>query len=289
MHAIGNYDNQIFPGLCVCYVSTETFLNEFIDAIRTKGQTAFKRRYRAYDVLLVDDIQLLEGKKETQEEFFYTFNSFYEAEKQIVISSDRHPRSIATLEDRLRSRFESGLITDVQPPELETRLAILRKKSEGEKVVVPEEVLELIATNVKDNIRELEGALIRLSAYASIHDVPMTPQLAEKVLSDVIDANAPRSVTPDEILEATAKAFDLSIEQIHGPSRRRPLVSARQTAMYLFRELTDYSYPAIASEFGGRDHTTVMHAQRKVAKLMSERRQVYEQVTELIHKIRSGE
>jgi chromosomal replication initiator protein len=289
LHAIGNYDNQIFPGLCVCYVSTETFLNEFIDAIRTKGQTAFKRRYRAYDVLLVDDIQLLEGKKETQEEFFYTFNSFYEAEKQIVLSSDRHPRSIATLEDRLRSRFESGLITDVQPPELETRLAILRKKSEGEKVVVPEEVLELIATNVKDNIRELEGALIRLSAYASIHDVPITAQLAEKVLSDVIDANAPRSVTPDEILEATAKAFDLSIEQIRGPSRRRPLVSARQTAMYLFRELTDYSYPAIASEFGGRDHTTVMHAQRKVAKLMSERRQVYEQVTELIHKIRSGE
>jgi chromosomal replication initiator protein len=288
LHAIGNYDNQIFPGLGVCYVSTETFLNEFIDAIRTKGQTAFKRRYRAYDVLLVDDIQLLEGKKETQEEFFYTFNSFYEAEKQIVISSDRHPRSIATLEDRLRSRFESGLITDIQPPELETRLAILRKKSEGEKVQVPEDVLELIATNVKDNIRELEGALIRLSAYASIHNVAITPQLAEKVLSDVID-NTPRSVSPDEILEATAKAFDLSIEQICGPSRRRPLVAARQTAMYLFRELTDYSYPAIASEFGGRDHTTVMHAQRKIAKLMSERRQVYEQVTELIHKIRSGD
>ena len=288
LHAIGNYDNQIFPSLGVCYVSTETFLNEFIDAIRTKGQTAFKRRYRAYDVLLVDDIQLLEGKKETQEEFFYTFNSFYEAEKQIVISSDRHPRSIATLEDRLRSRFESGLITDIQPPELETRLAILRKKSEGEKVQIPEDVLELIATNVKDNVRELEGALIRLSAYASIHNVPITPQLAEKVLSDVID-NTPRSVTPDEILEATAKAFDLSIEQICGPSRRRPLVAARQTAMYLFRELTDYSYPAIASEFGGRDHTTVMHAQRKVAKLMSERRQVYEQVTELIHKIRSGD
>ncbi|HXW78340.1 MAG TPA: chromosomal replication initiator protein DnaA [Acidimicrobiales bacterium] len=289
LHAIGNYDNQIFPNLCVCYVSTETFLNEFIDSIRTKGQTAFKRRYRAYDVLLVDDIQLLEGKKETQEEFFYTFNSFYEAEKQIVISSDRHPRSIATLEDRLRSRFESGLITDIQPPELETRLAILRKKQEGEEVVVPEEVLELIATNIKDNIRELEGALIRLSAYASIHDVPITVQLAENVLADVIDDNASRSVTPDQIFEATARAFDLTIEQIRGPSRRRPLVSARQTAMYLFRELTDYSYPAIASEFGGRDHTTVMHAQRKVAKLMKEKRQVYEQVTDLMHKIKSGE
>jgi len=289
LHAIGHYDYENFSNLNVCYVSTETFLNEFIDAIRTHGQSAFKRRYRAYDVLLVDDIQLLEGKKETQEEFFYTFNSFYEAEKQIVISSDRHPRSIATLEDRLRSRFESGLITDIQPPELETRLAILRKKSEGEKVKVPEDVLELIATYVKDNIRELEGALIRISAFASIHLVPVTPRLAEEVLSDVIAASAPRQVTADEILEATAKAFDLSIEQICGPSRRRPLVAARQTAMYLFRALTDYSYPAIAHVFGDRDHTTVMHAQKKVAKLMSEKRQVYEQVTELIHKIKSGE
>jgi chromosomal replication initiator protein len=190
LHAIGHYAYQNFTNLNVCYVSTETFLNEFIDSIRTHGQTAFKRRYRAYDVLLVDDIQLLEGKKETQEEFFYTFNSFYEAEKQIVISSDRHPRAIATLEDRMRSRFESGLITDIQPPELETRLAILRKKSEGEKVKVPEDVLELIATCVKDNIRELEGALIRLSAFASIHRVPVTPQLAAEVLSDVIAARS---------------------------------------------------------------------------------------------------
>ena len=195
LHAIGHYVYQNFPNLNVCYVSTETFLNEFIDSIRTRGQTAFKRRYRAYDILLVDDIQLLEGKKETQEEFFYTFNSFYEAEKQIVISSDRHPRAIATLEDRLRSRFESGLITDIQPPELETRLAILRKKSEGEKVNVPEDVLELIATCVKDNIRELEGALIRLSAFASIHRVPVTMQLADEVLSDVIAAD--RATTGD--------------------------------------------------------------------------------------------
>ena len=193
LHAIGHYVYQNFSSLNVCYVSTETFLNEFIDAIRTKGQTAFKRRYRAYDVLLVDDIQLLEGKKETQEEFFYTFNSFYEAEKQIVISSDRHPRSIATLEDRLRSRFESGLITDIQPPELETRLAICEKSPRAKRCKIPEDVLELIATNVKDNIRELEGALIRLSAYASIHNVPITPQLAEKVLSDVIGQHTPRS------------------------------------------------------------------------------------------------
>jgi chromosomal replication initiator protein len=289
LHAIGHYVYQNFSSLNVCYVSTETFLNDFIDSIRTRGQTAFKRRYRAYDVLLVDDIQLLEGKKETQEEFFYTFNSFYEAEKQIVISSDRHPRAIATLENRLRSRFESGLITDIQPPELETRLAILRKKAEGEKVTVPEDVLELIATYVKDNIRELEGALTRLSAYASIHRVPVTNQLASVVLSDVIAASAPRQVTARQILEATASAFDLSVADICGPSRRRPLVAARQTAMYLFRDLTDYSYPAIAREFGDRDHTTVMHAQKKVARLMAEKRQVYEQVTDLIHKIKSAD
>lgn len=232
---------------------------------------------------------MLEGKKETQEEFFYTFNSFYEAEKQIVISSDRHPRSIATLEDRLRSRFESGLITDIQPPELETRLAILRTKSEGEKVEVPEEVLELIATYVKDNIRELEGALIRVSAFASIHQIPVTVEVAQKVLKDIIEASAPRQVTAEQILEATAKAFDLSVEQICGPSRRRPLVAARQTAMYLFRSLTDYSYPAIAHVFGDRDHTTVMHAQKKVARLMREKRLVYEQVTDLIHSLTSGE
>jgi chromosomal replication initiator protein len=289
LHAIGHYVYDNFPNLNVCYVQTETFLNDFIDSIRTHGQTAFKRRYRAYDVLLVDDIQLLEGKKETQEEFFYTFNSFYEADKQIVISSDRHPRAIATLEDRLRSRFEWGLITDVQPPELETRLAILRKKSEGEKTKVPEEVLELIAMHVKDNIRELEGALIRLSAFASIHRVPVTVQLAQEVLTDVIAASAPKQVTGRQILEATAKAFDLSVDDICGPSRRRPLVAARQTAMYLFRELTDYSYPAIAREFGDRDHTTVMHAQKKVARLMGEKRQLYEQVTDLIHKIKAGE
>jgi chromosomal replication initiator protein len=181
------------------------------------------------------------------------------------------------------------LITDIQPPELETRLAILRKKSEGEKVTVPEDVLELIATYVKDNIRELEGALTRLSAYASIHRVPVTNQLASVVLSDVIAASAPRQVTAKQILEATALAFDLAVADICGPSRRRPLVAARQTAMYLFRDLTEYSYPAIAREFGDRDHTTVMHAQKKVARLMAEKRQVYEQVTDLIHKIKSAD
>jgi chromosomal replication initiator protein len=290
LHAIGHYVNDNFPLLKVHYVSTETFLNEFIDAIHKKDQADFKRRYRAYDVLLVDDIHFIENKKETQEEFFYTFNSLYEADKQVVLSSDRHPRAIATLEDRLRSRFESGLITDIQPPELETRLAILRKKAEGERTKLPEDVLELVATHVKDNIRELEGALTRLSAFASIHRVPVTIDLAEHVLSDIIAASAPRQITPQAILDATSKAFGFSIEEICGPNRRRPLVAARQTAMYLFRQLlTDCSYPAIARQFGGRDHTTVIHAEKKISRLMGEKRQVYEQVTDLIHKIKSGE
>ena len=288
LHAIGNYVVTQFPNLRVCYVSTETFLNDFIEAIRTKGQTPFKRRYRAYDVLLVDDIQLLEDKHETQEEFFYTFNSLYEAEKQIVLSSDRRPRAIATLEDRLRSRFESGLITDVQPPELETRLAILRKKAEGEKVPVPDDVLELIAKHVTDNIRELEGALIRLAAFASIHQVNVTLQLAQEVLSEVLAANTSRQVTPGHILEATAQAYNFSIDDIRGPSRSRPLVAARQMAMYLMRELTDYSFPDIAKELGGRDHTTVIHGWRKVASQMGDKKQIYDQVTDLMHKIRAS-
>ena len=288
LHAIGNYVVMQFPNLRVCYVSTETFLNDFIEAIRTKGQTPFKRRYRAYDVLLVDDIQLLEDKHETQEEFFYTFNSLYEAEKQIVLSSDRHPRAIATLEDRLRSRFESGLITDVQPPKLETRIAILRKKAEGEKAPFPDDVLELIAKHVTDNIRELEGALIRLAAFASIHQVNVTLQLAQEVLSEVLAANTSRQVTPSQILEATAQAYNFSIDDIRGPSRSRPLVAARQMAMYLMRELTDYSFPDIAKELGGRDHTTVIHGWRKVASQMGDKKQIYDQVTDLMHKIRAS-
>jgi chromosomal replication initiator protein len=289
LHAIGHYVRENFaPTYHVRYVSTETFMNEFVDAIRTSTTTAFKRRYRACDVLLVDDIQFMENKEALQEEFFHTFNSLYEATRQIVISSDRHPRSIATLEDRLRSRFEWGLITDVQPPELETRLAILRKKAEGERAFVPDEVLELIATHVKDNIRELEGALIRVSAFASLNRQPLTRELAEEVLSDILAADEPRQITPKLILDATAEAFGYSLDDICGTSRRRPLVTARQIGMYLFRELTDFSYPAIAREFGGRDHTTVIHAVEKVSGLMKERRQIYDQVTALIYKIKSG-
>jgi chromosomal replication initiator protein len=288
LHAIGHYVRENFPNHHIRYVSTETFMNEFVDSIRTSSAAVFKRRYRACELLLVDDIQFLENKEGLQEEFFHTFNSLYEANKQIVLSSDRHPRSIATLEDRLRSRFEWGLITDVQPPELETRLAILRKKAEGERTYIPSDVLELIATHVKDNIRELEGALIRVSAFASLNREPLTRDLAEMVLSDILAAEQPRPITPKVILEATASEFGFTIDELCGTSRRRPLVTARQIGMYVFRELTDFSYPAIAREFGGRDHTTIIHAVEKVSGLMKERRQVYDQVTALIHRIKSG-
>ena len=287
LHAIGNYVRENFPTRHVRYVSTETFMNEFVDAIRTNTTTAFKRRYRVCDVLLVDDIQFMENKEALQEEFFHTFNTLHEASKQIVISSDRPPRSLATLEDRLRSRFLMGLTTDVQPPELETRLAILRKKAGAERVDVSDDVLEFIATHVKDNIRELEGALIRVSAYTSLNRHPLTREMAERVLSDIVSGDQPRQITPKVILDATAKTFGFSIEEICGTSRRRPLVTARQVGMYVFRELTDFSYPAIAREFGGRDHTTVIHAVEKITGLMGERRQIFNQVTDLIHQIRS--
>jgi chromosomal replication initiator protein len=288
LHAIGNYVTENFNGRHVRYVSTETFMNEFVDAIRTNATTAFKRRYRECDVLLIDDVQFMEGKESLQEEFFHTFNSLYGASKQIVLTSDRPPKAIATLEDRLRSRFLSGLITEVQPPELETRLAILQSKAEREQVDVPDEVLEFIATHVKDNIRELEGALIRVTAYASLNRHPLSRDLAEHVLSDIVSADQPRSITPQMILDATSETFGFTIDEIKGPNRRRPLVTARQIGMYVFRDLTDFSYPAIAREFGGRDHTTVMHAVEKIGNLMKERHQIYNQVTELILRIKNA-
>ncbi len=288
LHAIGNYVVENFSGRHVRYVTTETYMNEFVDAIRTNATTAFKRRYRECDVLLIDDVQFMERKESLQEEFFHTFNSLYGASKQIVLTSDRPPKSIATLEDRLRSRFLSGLITEVQPPELETRLAILQTKAEHEHVRVPDDVLEFIATHVKDNIRELEGALIRVTAFASLNRQPMTRGLAEQVLSDIVSADQPRRITPQVILEATSETFGFSVEELCGPNRRRPLVTARQVSMYVFRELTDFSYPAIGREFGGRDHSTVMHAVEKIAGLMKERHQIYNQVTDLIVRIKSG-
>ncbi|MDP8954768.1 MAG: chromosomal replication initiator protein DnaA, partial [Actinomycetota bacterium] len=286
LHAVAQYVHQNYPAYSVRYVSCEAFMNDFVDAIRTNNTTSFKRRYRENDVLLVDDIQFMEGKEGLQEEFFHTFNQLHGADRQIVISSDRPPRAIATLEDRLRSRFEWGLITDIQPPELETRLAILRKKAEREPTHIPDDVLEFIASHITNNIRELEGALTRLSAFASLDRAPVSVELASGVLRDILDNSRPRMITTKIILDATSEMYGFPVEELCGRSRRRPLVIARQVGMYVCRELTDLSYPAIARAYGGRDHTTVIHAVEKISALMKERRQIYDQVTELIHTIR---
>ncbi len=287
MHAIGHHVRQIYTTKRLRYVSTETMMNEFIDAMRSKTGHAFKRRYRDVDVLLIDDIQFLERTEQLQEEFFHTFNDLHNSGSQIVISSDRPPKSIAKIEDRLRSRFEWGLITDIQPPEFETRLAILQKKAESERLAgIPGEVLGFIAEHVTDNVRELEGSLHRIAAYSSLHRVPLSEELARQVLSDLIPASRSRVITPTLILDVTAELFGWSVEELIGPSRRRPLVNARQIGMYVFRELTDYSYPRIAEEFGGRDHSTVMHACDKIRTQMSERRAVLEQVNDLIGRIK---
>jgi chromosomal replication initiator protein len=289
LHAIGHHVRALFSSKRVRYVSTETMMNEFVDAMRSKTMPGFKRRYRDVDVLLVDDIQFLERTEQLQEEFFYTFNDLHGRGSQIVISSDRPPKSIATIEDRLRSRFEWGLITDIQPPEFETRLAILRKKAESEHLEgIPDSVLAFIAENVVDNVRELEGSLIRVAAYSSLHRVPLTEDVAKQVLADLLPPARPRVITPDLILDETAKMFGWTVDDLCGKSRRRPLVMARQIGMYVFRELTDYSYPKIAEEFGGRDHTTVMHACEKIRGQMAEKRVVFEQVNDLISRIKHG-
>jgi chromosomal replication initiator protein len=289
LHAIGHHVRALFSSKRVRYVSTETMMNEFVDAMRAKTMPGFKRRYRDVDVLLVDDIQFLERTEQLQEEFFYTFNDLHSRGSQIVISSDRPPKSIATIEDRLRSRFEWGLITDIQPPEFETRLAILRKKAESERLEgIPDGVLAFIAENIVDNVRELEGSLIRVAAYSSLNRVPLTEEAARTLLSDLLPSNRPRIVTPQLILEETAKMFGFTVDELCGKSRRRPLVTARQISMYVFRELTDYSYPKIAEEFGGRDHTTVMHACEKIRGQIAERRMVFDQVNELINRIKHG-
>ncbi|HSL59380.1 MAG TPA: chromosomal replication initiator protein DnaA [Acidimicrobiales bacterium] len=289
LQAIAQYVRSVYPTYTVRYVTTENFLNQFIDAIRTNTPSEFKRRYREIDVLLLDDIQFIEGREGLQEELFHTFNHLHEGNRQIVLSSDRPPDAMSTLEDRLRSRFKMGLITDIQPPDFETRLAIMRKKAERESTLIPPDVLEFIATHVKDNIRELEGALTRVSAFASLTKQSLSSELAELVLSDLIGDTQPRVITPALILEATSEMFGYSIDEIIGKSRRRPLVTARQVAMYVFREITDLSFPAIAREFGGRDHTTVIHAVDKIGALMKERREIYDQVTALMHTVRGGE
>ena len=288
LQAIAHYVSENYPTYRVCYVTTETLLSEFVDAIRSNTTMEFKRRYRENDVLLIDDIQFLEGKDALQEELFHTFNTLHQADRQIVLSSDRPPDAIATLEDRLRSRFKMGLLTDIQPPDVETRLAILRTRVENDNITIDPQILEFIANNIADNIRELEGALIRATAYAQLTNEPLTLEVAKKVLSDLVHEPEPRTITPPMILKESARYFDFSIDELTGASRRRPLVNARQVAMYVMRELTDMSYPAIAREFGGRDHTTVIHSVEKVKKLIAERRQVYDQVTELIQVIKTG-
>ena len=287
LHAIGHYGQNLYAGLKVRYVSSEEFTNDFINSIRDDKASAFQRRYRDVDILLVDDIQFLENKERTQEEFFHTFNTLYNANKQIVISSDRAPKQLVTLEDRLRSRFEWGLITDVQPPDLETRIAILRKKAAQERLAAPPEVLEYIASKIATNIRELEGALIRVTAFASLNRQGVDLALAEIVLKDLIPDDSGPEITAATIMAQTSAYFGLSMEDLCGSSRSRVLVSARQIAMYLCRELTDMSLPKIGQQFGGRDHTTVMHADRKIRTLMSERRSTYNQVTELTNRIKS--
>lgn len=290
LHAIGHYARSLYPGTRVRYVSSEEFTNEFINSIRDGKADAFRKRYRDMDILLVDDIQFLASKESTQEEFFHTFNTLHNANKQIVLSSDRPPKQLVTLEDRLRNRFEWGLITDVQPPELETRIAILRKKAVQEQLNAPPEVLEFIASRISRNIRELEGALIRVTAFASLNRQPVDLGLTEIVLKDLIPGgeDAAPEITATAIMAATADYFGHTVDDLCGASRSRVLVTARQIAMYLCRELTDLSLPKIGAQFGGRDHTTVMHADRKIRALMAERRSIYNQVTELTNRIKNG-
>jgi chromosomal replication initiator protein len=285
LHAAGNYAQRLFPGMRVKYVSTEEFTNDFINSLRDDRKVAFKRSYRDVDVLLVDDIQFIEGKEGIQEEFFHTFNTLHNANKQIVISSDRPPKQLATLEDRLRTRFEWGLITDVQPPELETRIAILRKKAQMERLNVPDDVLELIASSIERNIRELEGALIRVTAFASLNKAPIDKSLAEIVLRDLIADASTMQISASTIMAATAEYFDTTLEELRGPGKTRALAQSRQIAMYLCRELTDLSLPKIGQAFG-RDHTTVMYAQKKILSEMAQRREVFDHVKELTTRIR---
>jgi len=288
LQAVGHYATNLFPNLKVRYVTSEQFTNEFIDGISNKRQGSFQRRYRDVDILLIDDIQFLATRERTQEEFFHTFNALHTAQKQIVISSDRPPKQIGQLEDRLRTRFEWGLITDIQPPDLETRLAILRKKSVQERLPIPDDVLELIASRIQSNIRELEGALIRVAAAGSLQQTEITMNMAQVVLKDLFPDGGNSDISVSLIMGETAGYFGLTLDDLCSPNRTRQLVTARQIAMYLTRELTDLSLPKIGQAFGGRDHTTVMHANTKIGALMKERHAIYEQVQELTSRIKTS-
>lgn len=288
LHAIGHYAKELGHARTVRYVSTEEFTNDYINSLRDNRGHDFQRRHREVDILLIDDIQFLEKKERTQEEFFHTFNTLHNANKQIVISSDRSPKALATLEDRLRTRFEWGLLADIQPPDLETRIAILQKKAAQERLHAPGEVLEFIASRVSNSIRELEGALIRVTAYANLSRSAVTLPIAEEVLRDFIPDDQAPEITADQIMSSTSDYFGVSLEDLRGHSRSRVLVNARQVAMYLCRELTDLSLPRIGQAFGGRDHTTVMHADRKIRQQMAERRSLYNQIAELTNRIKQN-
>jgi chromosomal replication initiator protein len=287
LHAIGHLAHSLYSGLRVRYVSSEEFTNDFINSIRDGKQESFRRRHRDIDVLLVDDIQFLQNKEGTQEEFFHTFNTLHNANKQIVLSSDRPPKQLTTLEDRLRNRFEWGLQTDVTPPELETRIAILRKKAALERIQAPSDVLEFIASKIERNIRELEGALIRVTAFAALNRQPIDVRSAEMVLKDLLPEDGGPEISAATIMAVTAQYYSVTLEDLCGTSRTRVLVTARQIAMYLCRELTDLSLPQIGRTFGGKDHTTVMHACRKITAQMQERRALYNQVAELTNRIKT--
>ena len=288
LHAIGHYAMSLYPGIRVRYVSSEEFTNDFINSIANNRGSLFQQRYRNIDILLIDDIQFLQGKAETQEAFFHTFNTLHDHNKQVVITSDVPPKHLTGFEDRMRSRFEWGLITDVQAPDLETRIAILRKKAQSERLQVPDDILEYMASKVSSNIRELEGTLIRVTAFASLNRTPVDMPLVQTVLKDLITDDTDNVVAPVDIITATADYFKLTVDDLYGSSRSQAVATARQIAMYLCRELTSLSLPKIGQLFGNRDHTTVMYANKKISELMKERRSIYNQVTELTARIKQN-
>ena len=288
LHAIGHYAMSLYPGIRVRYVSSEEFTNDFINSIANNRGSLFQSRYRNIDILMIDDIQFLQGKAETQEAFFHTFNTLHDHNKQVVITSDLPPKHLTGFEDRMRSRFEWGLITDVQAPDLETRIAILRKKAQSEKLQVPDDILEFMASKVSSNIRELEGTLIRVTAFASLNRTPVDMDLVQTVLKDLITLDDDNIIAPVDIITNTADYFKLTVDDLYGSSRSQAVATARQIAMYLCRELTNLSLPKIGQLFGNRDHTTVMYANKKISELMKERRSIYNQVTELTNRIKQN-
>jgi len=288
MHAIGHYVIEHNPGAKVVYLSSEKFTNEFINSIRDNKADHFREKYRNVDILLIDDIQFLAGKESTQEEFFHTFNALHEDMKQIIISSDRPPKEIPTLEDRLRSRFEWGLITDITPPDLETRIAILKKKARAEGLDMPNEVMLYIANQIDTNIRELEGALIRVVAYSSLINQDINVDLAAEALKDIIPSSKPRSITIKDIQTIVGEHYHLKLEDFIAKKRTKSIAFPRQIAMYLSRELTDYSLPKIGEEFGGRDHTTVIHAHEKISKLLQSDVDLQQEIKEITEQLKSS-